>query len=901
MAAKKAKSTKSPAGQRKRSGEPGGSDPARPRSRKSETAASDSPQEDSQDGAATDGQTSPHTDPNSPEFLVVGIGASAGGLEAFIELLEHLPGDTGMAFVLVQHLDPRHKSNLAEILARSTQMSIREVTDGLPVEPDHIYVVPPNMEMGMLHGVLKLMPRAEPHGRHMPINSFLRSLAEDQGPRAIGVVLSGTGSDGALGLRAIKAEGGITIAQDQASAKYGGMPGAAVATGDVDCVLSVADIGRELARIGRHPHFARNVRPIGPQPARPEHEAIDKVFLMLRRATGVDFTYYKRSTVERRICRRMVLHKVERLEHYVKYLQENPQEVQALFEDMLINVTSFFRDPATFDALKKTVLPLILRDKPSDAPLRVWVPGCSTGEEAYSIAIALMEYMSEAEASSAVQIFATDVSETAIEKARAGKYPESIAGDVSPERLRRYFSGADGGYQVSKTIRDMCVFARQNVIKDPPFSQIDLLSCRNLLIYLGPEFQKKVIPAFHYALKPGGCLMLGSSETIGGFPELFSLVDRKHKIYSKKSARTRPALEFGVMDFMPKPHAQPERSPTVHRSPADLQREADRYVLSRYAPCGVIVDEHLEILHFRGETGCYLAPSPGEASLNLLKMAREGLLLELRAVIHRARKENASVRKDGLKVKSNGGFVPVDLEVIPLVSEREPAAHYLVLFHEGQPAQSDSRSGEKSAGRSRPQQGESDEIHRLREELASTKESLQAIIEEHEATNEELRAANEEIQSANEELQSTNEELETAKEELQSTNEELTTLNEELENRNAELAQAINDLNNLLTSANIPIVMLCRNLRIRMFTPVAEKVLGLRSSDIGRPVGELNLGLGVENLEEQVADVIRSLETRELRIVAPSGTAYPMRIRPYRTADDKIEGAVLALMETHER
>lgn len=836
------------------------------------------------------------------ELLVVGIGASAGGLEAFTDLLQHLPIDTGMAFVFVQHLDPRHKSNLPEILARSSEMPIAEVTDGLCLEGDHIYVVPANVDMAVLHGVLHLMPRPETRARYMPIDGFFRSLAEDQGAKAIGVILSGTGSDGALGLRAIKAEGGITMAQDQDSARYGGMPAAAVATGHVDFVLPPKVIAQELARIGRHPHVRLIQRAEAPEGVLAEPEAVQKVFIMLRRATGVDFTHYKRSTIERRISRRMVLHKIERLDHYVKYLQENPPEVNALFEDMLINVTGFFRDPATFDVLKKNVFPLVIRDKVPEAPIRVWVPGCSTGEEAYSIAIALLEFLGENEVQSPIQVFATDVSDAAIDKARAGKYPENIAADVSPGRLRRFFIGVESGYQISKTIRDMCVFAKQNVVKDPPFSQIDLLSCRNLLIYLGPELQKKVITAFHYALKPSGFLMLGTSETIGGFPELFSLVDRKQKIYSKKTAASRPPVDFAAGDWAPRGQAEAQKAPPAPLSAADLQRQADRYVLSRYAPSGVVIDEHLEILQFRGETGRYLAPSPGEASLNLLKMAREGLLLDLRATIHRVRKARVPSKTEGVKVKYNGRFLYVDVEVIPLGPAEAPEAHFLVLFDEPKTAAEPAapQTPPKKAARKKQKAGEEaeQEIQRLSEELTSTKESLQAIIEDHEATNEELRAANEEIQSSNEELQSTNEELETAKEELQSTNEELTTLNEELENRNAELDLAINDLNNLLNSANIPIVMLDRDLRIRMFTPVAEKVLNIRPADTGRPIGELNLGIQGEDLEAQVAEVIRTLETKEQEIGAQTGRGYLMRIRPYKTADDKIEGAVLALIDT---
>ena len=834
---------------------------------------------------------------------VVGVGASAGGLEAFTELLKHLPANTGMAFVFIQHMDPRHQSNLAEILARSTDMSIAEATDGVRLEADHVYITPADMEMAVLHGVLHLMPRPESRARYLPIDSFFRSLAEDQGGRAIGVILSGTGSDGALGLRAIKAESGITFVQAQQSAKYGGMPSAAVAAGHVDFTLPPAGIAEELVRIGRHPHIERNKMRQADQGLLDAPEAMQKIFILLRSASGVDFTYYKQSTVERRISRRMVLHRIESIDHYVKYLQETPGEADALFEDMLINVTGFFRDRGLFDVLKQNVFPRIIENKSLDAPIRVWVPGCSTGEEGYSIAIALLEYLGENDLQSPIQVFATDVSDLAIEKGRAGRYPENIAADVSPERLRRFFVGSEDGYQISKTIRDMCVFAKHNVVKDPPFSKIDLLSCRNLLIYLGPELQKRVIPAFHYALKPTGCLMLGTSETIGGFSDLFSLSERKYKIYSKKPTAARLPFDFGTTDLAPGPEPVAKRPPPVAWTRLDLQREADRIVLSKYQPAGVVINEQMEILQFRGHTGRYLEPAPGEATLSLLKMAREGLLLDLRATIHKARKESTAVRKEGLRIAHNGQLLEVNIEVIPIGTTGSEEIHFLVLFEEVPtgPLEPKEARVAKSRKKETGATPANREVERLRSELAGAKETLQAIIEEHESTNEELRAANEEIQSSNQELQSTNEELETAKEELQSTNEELTTLNEELENRNLELNQAINDLDNLLNTVNIPIVMLGRDLRIRTFTPLAEKVLKLIPADTGRLVSELRLGIQVPDLEQQVLRVIETLNAEEKEVRAEDGRWYSMRIRPYRTTDDKIDGAVMALVDITER
>ena len=853
--------------------------------------------ENDRDKSSQETQESPGK--NSPEsaLTVVGIGASAGGLEAFTELLEHLPTDTGMAFVLLQHLDPRHKSSLPEILARSTQMSVDEVRDGMPLQRNRIYVAPSNTELGLINGALHLLPRPESSARHMPIDSFFRALAEDQGPKAVGVVLSGTGSDGALGLRDIKATGGVTMVQDQESAKYGGMPAAAADVDEPDVVLPPKGIAQELARIHEH------------RPGRADADAVlagadalQKVFLLLRRATGVDFTHYKRTTIERRIARRMLLQKTEKLDHYVRYLQETPAEVQRLFHDMLITVTSFFRDPETFEALKQQVFPRIVEDRSAEAPIRIWVPACSTGEEVYSIAMAITEYLAAYDAHAAVQIFATDVSEEALERARFGKYPENIAHDVSPQRLRRFFQPVGGGYQINKTIRDMCVFARQNVVKDPPFSRIDLVSCRNLLIYLGRELQHRVVPALHYSLNPGGFLMLGTSETIGGFPELFSLVDKKQKIYKKKTAVNRPPLSFGGPEFGNRPEPAARKRPEAPRTAADLQRAADRYVLEKFAPSGVVVDEDMQILQFRGEAGRFLTPAPGDASLNLLKMAREGLLIDLRAAIHQASKQRVTIEKQGLRVKYDSHFLNVDLEVIPLGPKEADQTHFLVLFHEraAMPA-SEKAPPTKPPTKDEAKDEAQRELAHLREELASTKRTLQTIIEEYEATNEELRGANEEIQSGNEELQSTNEELETAKEELQSTNEELTTLNEELENRNDELNLALNDVRNLLSSVDISIVMLDRELRIRMFTPVAEKVLGLRSGDVGRSVTELNLGIQVDRLQQQVEEVLDRLETKETAITTRNGSVYLMRTRPYRSVDDRIDGAVVALVDITER
>jgi two-component system CheB/CheR fusion protein len=834
---------------------------------------------------------------------VVGVGASAGGLEAFTEFLAHLPCDVGMAVVLVQHMDPQHKSNLVEILSRSTPIPVEEAADGMPLKPDHIYVIPADKDIAVFHGAISLIPRPSERTPHLPIDGFLRSLAEDQGDRAIGVILSGMGSDGALGMRAIKAAGGITLVQDEKTAKCSSMPHSAVAVGRPDFVLPPGEIARELARIGQHPFIERARGRLPKEALEAAPDSLQKVFLTLRSATGVDFTHYKKNTVHRRISRRMVLHRIDNIEHYVRYLQETPGEVGALFEDMLISVTGFFREPKMFEVLKKKVLPAITEGRNSDVPIRVWVPGCSTGEEAYSIAICLLEYCDGQQIGWPIQIFATDVSDTAIETARAGCYPQNIAVDVSEQRLHRFFAKFGSGYQISKAIRDACLFARQNVIKDPPFSKLDLISCRNLLIYLDMPIQKQVIPVFHYALNPKGFLVLGSSETIGAFSDLFSPADRKFKIYSKKVAASR--LPAGFRGLSPRlaveiPNAR--RAPAGPR-PDDVGKVSDQIILARYGLSGVVVNGDLEVVQFRGQTGRYIDPAPGTATFRVLKMVRADLLPDLRAAIAEARKNDAPSRKESVSLARDGQSLAVSIEVIP-IKAAATGGHLLILFKEtpaeapaGKPAARSAPGRGRGKGRAGAEKAE-EEVRQLREQLAVTRASLQTIIEEHEATDEEIRAANEEIQSGNEELQSTNEELETAKEELQATNEELSTLNDELETRNRELQRTADDLGNLLNSVEIPVVMLGADRCIRSATPAAQSVLNIRTTDIGRPIGELRLALDLPGLEETISDVIQNLRAKEQEVCSrDSDRRYSMRVRPYRTADNRIDGVVIALID----
>lgn len=856
-------------------------------------------------------------------FPIVGVGASAGGLEAFTQLLAYLPGDTGMAFVLVQHLDPKHESKLGSLLAKVTPMPVTDVTDGLAVEPDCVYVIPQNTTMTIARGVLKLAPRGEARGPHLPVDHFLKSLADDQQSAAVGVILSGTGSDGTLGLAEVKAAGGITFVQDKETAKYDGMPQSAIASGSVDFTLPPIEIARELTRIGRHSYLAPATTE-GGLPAG-EDEQFRKILGLLRAAFGVDFTQYRDTTIRRRTMRRMALHAKESLADYARQLEADRPELHALYQDVLINVTSFFRDPEMFESLKESVFPEILKTKTPQTPIRIWTAGCSTGQEAYSLAIALSEFLDDKPVRPPIQIFATDLSDTvSLEKARLGLYPENIEAEVSPERLRRFFTKEDGKYRIIKSIRDVCVFAKHNLASDPPFSRVDLVSCRNVLIYLAPPLQKRVIPTFHYALNPTGFLMLGASESVGAFTDLFGVVDKTHKIFSKKATTVRQYPHFNAeayLQSMPGEVKSVSPSPT----PADFQKEADRIILGHYAPAGVLVSESLEILQFRGRTSPYLEPAPGAASFNLLKMAREGLFVELKSALAEAKTEHRTTERRGVRVRDGHEVREVNLKVEPVTIHGMSECCFLILFEEAGPqTEHDARGvhrGARSSGTGsgwfgrlfgsshaagKPTTGldlpdERDrELLQLRRELAAAREQHQHAAEQHDAANEELKSANEEILSSNEELQSTNEELETAKEELQSVNEELTTVNEQLQNRNLELSLSNNDLTNLIGSATIPIVMLGSDLRIRRFTPMAGKVLNLVPSDVGRPIGDFRTTVEVPDLEALLEDVIATVRVIEREVRDREGRWYQLRLHPYRTVDNKIDGAVLVLLDINE-
>jgi two-component system CheB/CheR fusion protein len=825
--------------------------------------------------------------PRNP-FLIVGIGASAGGLEAFTKLIQALPAATGAAYVLVQHLDPSHESALPEILARLTTLPVVEVRETLRVVTDHIYIMPSAMDLAITDGHLKLYPRALSQGRHMPIDYFFRSLAEVQAEQAIGVILSGTGSDGTLGLQAIKASGGICLAQEPQSAKYDGMPWSAIIAGCVDTILPPEALAREIARLA---DVFRDLRPEGDS-KEPRGEAVSlaRILGYVGKVTGTDLGSYKEPTLLRRVRRRMVLHRIAALADYVRFVEGQPAEVHALYEDLLIHVTSFFRGDASFKALSQKVFPALAKGRSSDSPLRFWVPGCSTGEEVYSLTICLLESLGEMGGSLPIQIFGTDVRSTAIEQARAGIYLENIAADVSPERLERFFVRIGDRYQVAKPVRDLCVFAQHDLIRDPPFSRVDLVSCRNVLIYFNPETQARIFANFHYALNAEGYLVLGAAENAETSPSLFRAFDREHKIFVPTAVATRPAFGRGSgrgiypRGGMPLPSAAGGR--------ADVQREADRILLGRYSPPGVLVDTNLEILLFRGDTQPYLEHGQGDANLSLPQMVQKGLLASLREMIQEVQATQAPVRRAGVRFRLLEGFRQVDLEILPVHGPLSGQSCFLILFH--RPAES---RASRPAARPRPRQEKpgDNQVRLLEEELTATRDYLRSVAEEQSAANSALEIANQEILSSNEELQSLNEELETAKEELQSSNEELTTLNEELHLRNSELAEVGDDLLNLLSALHVPVVLLSRELVIRRFTPGAARLLGLRPTDVGRPL-EPPSELDLPDIAALVLEVMATDAATEREIQDRQGCWHLLRLLPYRTRDKGTEGAVMLLI-----
>jgi two-component system CheB/CheR fusion protein len=822
--------------------------------------------------------SSPQEEKPSVAFPIVGIGASAGGLEALEALTRRLSRD-GMAFIVIQHLAPSHESVLTDILSRCTQLKVVTIHDREQVEVNTIYVTPPGAELSLQQGELRVLQPSGKVPRHS-IDALFRSMAAELGPFAIGVVLSGAGSDGTLGLRAIKERGGITFAQDPATASQSSMPQSALDAGCADFTLSPEEIGDELMRLSAHPYVARK-RP----PRLFATETLAKLFEQLLRRFGVDFSSYKPSTLERRIQRRMALQKLEKIEDYLKLLETSAQELNLLYSDLLIGVTGFFRDREPFEILKTTVFPRLLERRSAHLPLRIWVPGCASGEEAYSIGICLLEYLEGQRADCKIQIFGTDIDDQALMRARQGIYPPSIELDLSPERLQRFFSRLERGYQVSQQLRDMVLFAHHSLGKDPPFSRLDVVSCRNVLIYMQPHMQQRVLRSFHYGLNPDAFLLLGTSESIGDAADLFSLVDRKLKIYVKKNIPSG-----AVFDFTFGMRGEQTTAPAAERLPAvSAQQLADRKVLEKFGPAGLLLDEKMEVIQFRGQTGPYLGPSPGVATLNALKLIRTELLLELRSAIQRVSLEGIPVTSPPISLWGEHGVRQVLLEVMPIQEPETQRKCLLVLFSEASPP-----TPEQAARLKEEREHAPPRLHEVERELLITKEYLQTTIQETEAFNEELQSANEELQSANEELQSTNEELETSKEELQSTNEELATVNEELQNRMAQLGRSNDDLQNILDSTSAPMILVGMDQRIRSFSRAAAKLLNLIAGDVGRPIGYVGGSIpDLSRIEEVVSDAVNTLQTKGKRVRCSDAHSYTMLVQPYRTAEHSTLGAII--------
>ncbi len=861
------------------------------------------------------------SDSTVSEFPVVGIGASAGGLAAFEAFFSGMPadGEPGMAFVLVQHLAPDHKSVLSELVGRYTRMRVLEVEHGISVTPNCAYIIPPGYNMGLYDGTLQLFRFSEPRGRRLPIDFFFRTLAEDRQQNAIGIVLSGTGADGTQGVRAIKGHGGMIMSQTPTSAEYDGMPRSVIATGLVDYELPPNEMGEALIAYATHiqtvPPSERTV------PTPKIQDSLKKVFAVVRSRCGHDFSHYKTNTIVRRIERRMAVTNFDTMDSYVKHLQDSSTEAELLFRDLLIGVTSFFRDPEAFAALENIAIPKLFADKSTSDTIRVWSPACATGEEAYSVAMLLHEHMDALKLSHTLQVFATDIDVQSITTARSGRYPASIAGDITPERLERFFTvestdteGVPLSYCVNKKLRDSLIFSEQDVISDPPFSKLDLITCRNLMIYLTGDAQKRIIPLFHYALNPGGMLFLGTSESVGEHADLFDALNQKAKLYQRKEAIV-PGARMNAARFLP---SRESRSQAAADRPAEttkapLREVAEQTMLRHLAPAGALVDSKGDILYLHGRTGRYLEPVVGKVeTYNIVKMAREGLQPDLATVLRDVVQTGETVRRRGLRVKTNGDYATVNLSICPaegaFAGEESAPPLYLVVLEELQDADLEThhaRADASSPNGDDPSLAEADPeavIASLRKELQIKEEYLRTVNEELEASNSDLETFVEEMQSMNEEMQSTNEELETSKEELQSTNEELATVNAELQAKVSDLSRANDDMNNLLAGTGIATVFLDNQLRILRFTPAAAKLINLIEGDIGRPVAHILTNLvDYEDMMSDIQQVVNTLVTKNLEVQDATGTWFSLRILPYRTVDNVIEGVVMNFVDISDR
>jgi two-component system CheB/CheR fusion protein len=830
--------------------------------------------------------------PPGGAFPIVGIGASAGGYEALEKFLAHVPDQGGMAIVIVQHLDPTREGHLAELLQRGSDREVIQVKDQTRVRPNCVYVIPPNRNMSFLHGVLHLFEPSEERGHRLPVDFFLSSLAQDLQQKAIGVILSGMGSDGTKGLGEIKKKGGLAVVQEPTSAKFDSMPRSAIDAGLADIVAPAEELpGRIMDHLAGVPHAEEPEAPVETG----KQGEVEKILILLRNRTGHDFSYYKKNTLDRRIERRMDIHLIDKIPVYRRFLEENPEELDLLFKELLIGVTGFFRDPDAWDLLREKILPGLLANH-SGPRLRAWVAGCSTGEEAYTLAIAFKEVLERLKPKKEIrlQIFATDLDQDAIDKARRGVFTTKISEDLTEEQLGRFFTKEQGGYRVRAEIREMVIFSPHSLIMDPPFTKLDILSCRNLLIYLTADMQRKLFPLFHHSLRPGGILILGNSETIGNFTELFATVKSKSRIYRRldSAARLSP-IEF-PSSFASGPSTTPD-TPAGRNPVKNLQTQAEHLMLRHYAPPAVLVNESGNIIHFSGKTGKYLEPAAGKANLNVFAMARDGLHDELASAFEKALEQTGPVTLRGLKVGTNGGSQWLDV-IVERLEESEPLAGLVMIVFcdiaapvESKMPARKSKDGEENSRLEEIEQ----ELHRKREELRNTRERMQAVQEE-------LRSWNEEMQSTNEEMQSTNEELTTSKEELQSLNEELQTVNTELQDRLDELSRTSDDMRNLLNNTEVATLFLDKELKIRRFTEPVTKIFKLIPGDVGRPLSDLASDLDYPGLCDDASEVLIKLGSVEKSVRTRQGRWFSTRIMPYRTSNDHIDGVVISFWDISE-
>jgi chemotaxis protein methyltransferase CheR/two-component system CheB/CheR fusion protein len=820
---------------------------------------------------------------------IIGIGASAGGLDALEQFFTNIPPNSGLAFVVVQHLYPNHEDLLPELLQRITPMKVMQIHDRMAIKANCIYVICPNKDLSILHGKLFLLDLIEPRGLHLPIDSFFKALADDQHERAIGVIFSGMGSDGTLGLRAIKENAGLTVVQTPESAQFDAMPCSAIDAGLADMVAPPQGMWERISAFLNH--RPRGLHAVAePMSEIKAQSGLEQIIILLRERSGNDFSLYKKNTLYRRIERRMGLHQIDAIVHYVRYLRENPQELDLLFKELLIGVTHFFRDPEVWEMLKTIGIPTQLKDCPIGNELRAWVPACSTGEEAYSLAIAFKEALAQSQSQQAftLKIFATDLNHDAIDFARQGFYPASIAANVSTERLARFFTTDGKGYQVNKDIREMVLFASQNVIMDPPFTKLNILSCRNLLIYLDVELQKKLLPLFHFALTANGILLLGNAEAISGFSHLFTVLDSKSRLY-QRSEHLLPTID---VDF-PKKYfpvaALAKASPIKPNPVANLQALADQLLLQHYSPASVLVNADGDILYISGRTGKYLEPAAGKANWNIHAMARDGLNHIISSALKKAQHQPEAVRLLGLTIGNDGDKHTINLTV-QAIAKPEALSGMLIVVFTDVPTPPTERTARKSTSSQK----------NLQTELQLAREELQSLREDMQASHEELQSANEELQSTNEELQSSNEELMTSKEEMQSLNEELQTLNAELQTKVDDCSQVSNDMNNLLNSMEIATVFLDNTLKIRRFTSHTRHVFKLIAADVGRPLSDIVTDLDYPQLQQDVQDVLRTLMFTEKQVQACDHRWFKVRVMPYHMQNKLIDGVVITFIDITE-